>query len=178
MLLICLGPIPWIFMESSVSGSKLYSPRNWHEWSRNRIRKCLASDFARTCPEIDNILERLYIIIDLCCETNGVIKDWYLVGLFFVYYNVHRNRVWHKVRMTNNQIKVFLDFDFSKFQPYKRPVTQSLQYGLLWNEGLTSSTLFFWSALTGPASTHWLIALMMMWRFDLELGFTNNLGPD
>lgn len=42
---------------------------------------------------------------------------------------------------------------------------------------VTSNTLFFWSEFTGPASTHWLMALMMMWRFDLELGFTNNLGP-
>lgn len=42
---------------------------------------------------------------------------------------------------------------------------------------VTSKTLFFWSEFTGPASTHWLMALIIMWRFDLELGFTNNLGP-
>lgn len=58
-------------------------------------------------------------------------------------------------------------------------VTRVLTIVLLYTDLLlvTSSTLFFWSALTGPASTHWLMALMMMWRLDLELGFTNNLGP-
>ena len=42
----------------------------------------------------------------------------------------------------------------------------------------TSRTLFFVSVLTVPAKQQWLIAFMMMWRFDLELGFTNNLGPE